>query len=245
MFNRPHHNEILNVLNQLDHQIFQETYTCFGGGTLIALLNQEFRESNDIDFICSIQSTGYKQLRKLIFDKGYDALFLQSKSLRIGRSNMDQYGIRLLVESDNILIKLEIIAEARFAIEQPRKLPWLSLPCLNEEDLWTSKLLANADRFMDKSILSRDLIDLAVLRLSSPISSISREKAESAYEVMRPLQSAIDKFQNQPEYRQKCWENLIINNDFIPRIVDGIDLLATDCNLSQTTRQFNECHQYF
>ena len=38
---------------------------------------------------------------------------------------------------------------------------------------------------MDDSVESRDLIDLAVLRLQSPITQEAIEKAEKAYEVMR------------------------------------------------------------
>jgi hypothetical protein len=38
---------------------------------------------------------------------------------------------------------------------------------------------------MDDSVESRDLIDLAILRLQSPIPQEAIEKAEKAYEVMR------------------------------------------------------------
>jgi predicted nucleotidyltransferase component of viral defense system len=180
MFYRPQHLQIDAVLQQLNSTIFHENFAYFGGGTLIALTHDEYRQSNDIDFICSLQSSGYKQLRTQIFDQGYRVLFQPSEQITIGRATTDQYGIRLVVEIDSNPIKLEIIAEARFLAGKPQQLPWLSLPCLNQEDLWTSKLLANADRFMDSSILSRDLIDLAVLRLSSPIPTTSLKTAEAA-----------------------------------------------------------------
>jgi hypothetical protein len=54
----------------------------------------------------------------------------------------------------------------------------------------TSKLLSNSDRYIDDSVEARDLIDLAILRLQSPIPKVSIEKAERAYEVIRPLKKA-------------------------------------------------------
>ena len=240
MFYRPQHLQIYAVLQQLNSAIFHKNFAYFGGGTLISLTNDEYRQSNDIDFICSVQSSGYKQLRTQIFDHGYSILFQQSAEITIGRATTDQYGIRLLVEINSTPIKLEIIAEARFPTGKPQQLPWLSLPCLNQEDLWTSKLLANADRFMDKSVLSRDLIDLAVLRLSSPIPTTSLQTAEAAYEIIRPLKKAIIQFQDQADYREKCWDNLLINESYIPKIIDGLDLFANDFGLSKTERTFKE-----
>ncbi|MDZ7964628.1 MAG: hypothetical protein RM368_06580 [Nostoc sp. DedSLP03] len=52
-------------------------------------------------------------------------------------------------------------------------------------------MLSNSDRYADDSVEARDLIDLAVLRLRSPIPQVSIEKAEKAYQVMRPLKRAI------------------------------------------------------
>ncbi|WP_372743819.1 hypothetical protein [Nostoc sp. C052] len=51
-------------------------------------------------------------------------------------------------------------------------------------------MLSNSDRYADDSVEARDLIDLAVLRLRSPIPQVSIEKAERAYQVMRPLKRA-------------------------------------------------------
>ncbi|MEH2264187.1 MAG: nucleotidyl transferase AbiEii/AbiGii toxin family protein, partial [Nostoc sp.] len=61
---------------------------------------------------------------------------------------------------------------------------------LSFNDCFTSKLLSNSDRYMDNSVEARDLIDLAILRLQSPIPQASIDKAEKAYEVMRPLSRA-------------------------------------------------------
>jgi hypothetical protein len=131
--------------------VCEESFAYFGGGTLIALDFGEFRQSNDIDFLCSLSSSGYRYLRSLIFEKGYTALFQNTNSIKIGRGTTDQYGIRLLVEVEGIPIKTEIIAEARFALDPPRYPVWSPVPCLSLDDCFTSKLLSNADRFMDDS----------------------------------------------------------------------------------------------
>jgi Nucleotidyl transferase AbiEii toxin, Type IV TA system len=41
----------MSIINSLNYQGFQENKAYFGGGTLIALLYNEYRQSNDIDFI--------------------------------------------------------------------------------------------------------------------------------------------------------------------------------------------------
>jgi len=241
-FKLEHHNHILTILNSLNKQVFQKNKAYFGGGTLIALLYNEYRQSNDIDFICSVSSSGYKNLRSLIFDHSYQALFSNLNYISIGRSMMDQYGIRMLIkiENSNIFIKTEIIAEGRFELEKPRYYQWTNIPCLSENDAITSKLLANSDRYIDDNILSRDLIDLAILRLNHTFNKIAIDKAEQAYEVIRPLKIAIQRFQERPEYRERCFEQLKISTQYYPIIIDGIDLLATDLNLSNTQRTFKE-----
>jgi hypothetical protein len=103
--------------------------------------------------------------------------------------------------------------------------------CLSLNDCFTAKLLANADRYSDDSVESRDLIDLAVLRLHSAIPPEAMRKAEKAYEVMRPLASAIQRFQQRENYREQCFLGLRIDTSQIPQILDGIDLLASDLTL--------------
>jgi len=243
-FKLEHHHQILTIINSLNYQVFQENHAYFGGGTLIALLYNEYRQSNDIDFLCSVTSSGYKNLRSFIFDNSYQSLFSHLNNLGIHRSTKDQYGIRMLVEINNIFIKTEIIAEARFELELPRYFPWTNIPCLSHNDSIIAKLLANSDRYPDDSVLSRDLIDLAILRNDSTFSSEAINKAEEAYEVIRPLKMAIQQFQERPEYREKCFKNLKISPKYIPVIMDGIDLLSVDFNLGITSRTFKEEHDF-
>lgn len=242
IFKLEHHNKILTVLESFNCELLEKSSAYFGGGTLLSLIFEEYRWSKDIDFIAAVGSEGYKRLRTVIFDSGYEGLFRNLAKIQIGRGTTDQYGIRLVVLVEDTPIKTEIIAEGRFDLDPPRYLSWSSVPCLSLNDCFTSKLLSNSDRFMDNSIESRDLIDLAILRVNSPIPEISIEKAEKSYEVIRPLKKAIKLFQEKPEYREKCFSNLQISESQIPKVLDGIDLLAEDMGLSPTSRTFPEQH---
>jgi hypothetical protein len=98
---------------------------------------------------------------------------------------------------------------------------------------------------MDDGVESRDLIDLAVLRLQSPIPQADWDKAENAYEVLRPLKRAVQRFQARLDHREECFAGLqIVVQPQISKIMDGIDLLAGDLGLPTTLRTFNEQHDF-
>ena len=65
MFERPHHQRIAQVLEALDASLLLKHRCLFGGGTAIALTHGEYRESVDIDFICS-SVDGYREIRGLV-----------------------------------------------------------------------------------------------------------------------------------------------------------------------------------
>ena len=241
-FRLEHHNQILTVLECLDSDILRKGSAYFGGGTLLAFEFDEYRWSKDVDFIASVGTEGYKYLRAVVFEGGHEALFQDLSKIKVGRSTTDQYGIRMIVFVDDVPIKTEIIAETRFLLNPPRYPKWSVVPCLSFNDCFTSKLLSNSDRYADDSVEARDLIDLAILRLQSPIPQASIEKAEKAYQVMRPLKRAIELFQGRPNYREKCFLSLQVDQAQIPKIIDGIDLLSTDLGLSHTPRVFREQH---
>jgi hypothetical protein len=236
------HNQILTILECLNSEILKNGSAYFGGGTVLALDFEEYRSSVDIDFIASVNNGGYKYLRTVIFDNGCEGLFSNLSNIKLGRTTTDQYGIRMVVYVEDIPIKTEIIAENRFQLDTPRYPNWSPVPCLSLNDCFTSKLLSNSDRYIDKSVKSRDLIDLAVLRLQSPIPESAIDKAENAYEVIRPLKRAIALFQEKSEYRQSCFEELQISEIWIPKIIDGIDSLCLDFGLEKTERIFKEQH---
>lgn len=244
-FRLDHHNKILTILESLDSDLLEKSFAYFGGGTLIALDFGEYRQSKDVDFICPVSLSGYRHLRTAVFEGGYKALFRDLKRVQIGRGNTDQYGIRMVIEVEGELIKTEIIAEARFELDPPRYPAWSPVACLSINDCFTSKLLANSDRHMDDSVEARDLIDLAALRLQFPIPQNAMDKAEHAYETLRPLKVAVQRFQERSSFRRRCFSGLQIDDAQIPELMDGIDLLASDLDLAATERVFEERHDIF
>lgn len=242
-FRLDHHNKILIILESLNSELFTKGSAYFGGGTLIALDFDEYRWSKDVDFICPAASSGYRDLRNVVFEGGYQALFQDLSQIHIGSGTANQYGIRMLVTVDNVPIKVEIIAEANIELDPPRYPTWSPVACLSLNDCFASKLLANVDRYMDGGIESRDLIDLAVLRLHSPIPQAALDKAEKAYGavVIKALRKSIEHFQDRPEYRERCFAGLqIAVQAQISKIMDGVDLLAEDLGLTSALRTFNE-----
>lgn len=227
------HESILFILQSLNSEFFQATEIYFGGGTLISLMCDEHRLSQDIDFITT--SNGYRQLRRSIADRGYDSLFKSRDRLQFPRSiQADGYGVRFPIEIDNHTIKFEIISESRIELDSPNYLEWSPVACLSLVDCWAEKLLANADRWADEGTHARDLIDLSVLRLRSSLLATATIKAETAYQVTPSLTKALEKFQTNSDWRYRCYQILSIDRQ--DSIVDGIDLLAADLGLSPTIR---------
>ncbi len=234
-----HHQLIHRVLDGLNCEFLSECRAYFGGGTLISLDLGEYRTSNDIDFICAI-GADYRKLRNAISDRSPRILLKDNSNLQIERFTADQYGVRMAIAIDGVTIKTEIIAEARFELDSPRQPSWSPVECLSISDCFTSKLLANADRYADDSVHSRDLIDLAFLRTDRPIPSLAIDKAEAAYRVMPALTAALTSFQSNSDRRFHCYQNLTISEAFSAQLIDGIDLLAIDRGLDRTTRTIGE-----
>jgi hypothetical protein len=234
-------------LEGLNREFLSECRAYFGGGTLISLDLGEYRTSNDIDFICAL-GADYRKLRNAISDFNPRILLKDNSALEIERFTADQYGIRMAIIVDGIPIKMEIIAEARFEPDSPRQPSWSPVECLSISGCFTSKLLANANRYADPSVHSRDLIDLAFLRNEQPTPPLAIEKAEAAYRVMIPLKAALTKFQADADLRFHCYENLTISEVYRSKLIDGLDLLALaqpllwriDLGLAKTSRTIGE-----
>jgi hypothetical protein len=162
MFKREHHQRIARLLNKLDAERLREADCFFGGGTAIVLLAGEYRESVDIDFVCS-SAQGYRMLREIVFLGSLDGLskepLRQARELRKERDK-----IYTLIDDGLGLppLKLEIVREARIEVAG-EFVPELPVPVLTRTDLYAEKLLANADRWDDPSVLYRDAIDLAMM----------------------------------------------------------------------------------
>lgn len=160
MFERDHHNRIQTLLSALDTDFLTENKCYFGGGTAIVLALNEYRESVDIDLLCASQE-GYRALRNTIHEGSLGAIF--SRPVELVRDvRADRYGIRTFLRVDGVPVKFEIVSEGRIEIEGEMN-PVTGVPTLTRADMYAEKLLANADRYRDKSVASRDIIDLAMM----------------------------------------------------------------------------------
>ena len=180
MFEREHHQRIAALLNRLDEQSLLRCRCLFGGGTAIALAHGEFRESIDIDFICS-SIDGYRHIRQQVDPRDPGWLFKRPVT-QVREPRVDQYGIRLAVAVDAVPVKLEITFEGRIDLRDPLSEDRIEgVWTLSAEDQVATKLMANADRYADDAVMSRDLIDLAMLTPDGVLSTAGTTKARRAY----------------------------------------------------------------
>jgi hypothetical protein len=215
MFQREAHQVVLSVLQALRADALRSCGFLFGGGTRIVLDLGEYRVSRDIDFLCS-DPQGYANLRFEAARHGYPALFNVGglKQLEFPREmRLDQYGIRFTAVSGTVNLGIELIREARIGLDPGLRPPWSPVDSLSIPDCYTEKLLANSDRWADRQILSRDLVDLALLRIHcGPIPEVSWRKVESAYKSAgaADLRKAITFFEQNEGYRQRVFQSLEI-----------------------------------
>src|SRR5690625_3231967 len=220
-FERPHHRRIARVLCSLDDALLRADHCWFGGGTAIALRHGEYRESVDIDFMVS-DLAGYRDLRHRLFGlrtlagvtrDGVQPLTLEREA------RADQYGVRMFVMVDDVPIKCEIAHEGRIQFDEPGRGDRIGrVSTLTRIDMAASKLLANADRGLDASVFSRDVIDLAMLDLAPRFLKVALDKATHAYGEVgcRDAQRAVAALRADPDRLSKCMRALSIT---LPRAV--------------------------
>ncbi len=182
-FKRLHHQKIALVLAALNAQKLKNSFCYFGGGTAIALMFDEYRESVDIDLMVS-DKDGYRQLRSDATDRGGLAnLFNAHHNLDLSAEvRADQYGIRSFIQVLDCKIKFEIVLEGRINFDLPSEVDSImGISCLTPSDLMASKFLANSDRWGDASVFNRDLIDMAMMHYSEKEWAHAYQKAYAAY----------------------------------------------------------------
>jgi hypothetical protein len=198
---RQEHGVILEALHLMDQNFLVANGCWFRGGTAIVLKLDEYRQSLDVDFLCS-DADGYRALRNAAVERGIRAFFPKPvETVRHFKS--DQYGLRAALSLHGQTIKFEIIREARIQlrghIDEQLGLPMLLVP-----DLFAEKLLANADRCHDRSVAYRDAIDLGMLVIGfGNIPDEAITKALNAYgaDVPRKLAWATYKLHGVDELR--------------------------------------------
>lgn len=179
MFKRAHHQRVARILDALNAQLLTEAGCYFGGGTAIVLLLDEYRESVDVDLLCASHE-GYRTLRNAVNENSLGPLLTQAMPLaRAVRA--DRYGIRTFLMVDDVPIKFEIVREDRIPL-QAQTHPGIPILTLSQVDMFAEKLLANTDRWADRSTTSRDIIDLAMMvHHWGPIPPSAWLKVEDAY----------------------------------------------------------------
>lgn len=233
MFRREAHRAIASILDAFDVSALERFEIALGGATRIALAFGEVRVSHDIDLRCS-SAAGWAALRTAVAERGYAALFTRPASLVLPQPpTTDQYGVRFAAGTAVATVKVEIIREARIELQPPVREPFCALPCLSMRDVYTEKLLANADRGADPSQLDRDLLDLAVLRARhGPIPAESFAAAERAYgpSARAALVRAVDALVRDAERRARDVRGLRVDDE--SPIDAGLVLLQADLGLS-------------
>jgi len=217
MFERPHHRRIAKVLNALNVDLLSETRCYFAGGTAIVLLLEEYRQSLDIDFLCA-SNEGYRRLRNTVSPHSLGAL-LNTPINYFRDVRTDRYGIRTVLDVDGIPIKIELVSEGRIAL-QGGPHPVLRVPTLAREDMYAEKLLANADRGLDASTLSRDIIDLAMMIGHwGAIPNGAWEKAKMAYgdHVVNAFETASERICDRT-YLGQCLQRMGMEIGLVERI---------------------------
>ena len=215
MFEREHHRNVALVLQSLEPDVLAQRQCFFGGGTAMALRYGEYRESIDIEFVVS-DLAGYRDLRQMLDGAtGLGPLVRAGMHLELVREvRADQYGIRTHVRCAGSIIKFEIVLEARIALAVPGNDDRIcGLLALAPLDLAAEKLLANADRWADDSVFSRDLIDLAMQGSDRKLLQAACEKAEAPYgaSVRRALAQAVDALRKRPHRLDECMQALGID----------------------------------
>lgn len=231
MFERDHHRQVAGLLRRLDADRLADASCYFGGGTAIALRYGEIRVSTDIDFLISDRSA-YRRLREQIIDEGIESLFREAVDI-VREPVVDQYGIRTLLDATEP-IKFEIVREGRIDFDPPDDAEQVcGVACLAAHDLVASKLLANDDRWADRALYSRDVIDLAIMAPMSDVWRTGMLKAQSAYgkTVHDKLIRAIDDSLDRPHWLDDCCTALRIQAISVSELrlrIQYIRDLATD-----------------
>lgn len=230
MLRRPVHQSVLTVLGALRGDLLAQCKFLFGGGTRIVLQLDEYRESQDIDLLCS-DAAGYAEVRWEVAQRCYDGLFSSAEAagIRFPREmRVDQYGIRFPLVCGEHPMRVELHREARIALDPGVRPEWSPVECLSLTDCFAEALLAVSDHWADRQIFSRDLIDLAVLRARvGPIPAEAWSKAEAAYKTAPRLhlEKALAALEDSEE-RERCFAGLRIEDP--TRVAVGLSLLRQD-----------------
>jgi len=222
MFRRQQHNDILHALRSFNSDLLLDAECYFGGGTAIVLNLDEYRESVDIDFLCASRE-GYRKLREVLWGVSDISPLLLPKSgiQTIREVRTDHYGIRCVIGARQARIKFEIVREARISLMGELD-PRFGVPVLGRDFMYAEKLLANADRWNDQSVLSRDILDLSMMISRwGPIPETAWHIAEKAYgnTAREAYEKAILCIRD-PKWLRKCTQDMAMTHEVETEILN-------------------------
>jgi hypothetical protein len=222
MFKRLHHRLVNQILMALNAEFLCESKCYFGGGTRIVMELGEYRESLDIDLLCA-DIQGYRAIRSTVSDHSLGSIM--SVTLPLAREvRADRYGIRTFFDLDGVKIKFEIVSEGRINLTA-LKTDILPVFSLDRISCFAEKLLANADRWGDRSVMSRDIVDIAfMVNHWGLIPEEAFVIAENAYGsiIRKNLINAVTLLQNDILYQNRCIEALDISDKEFLQVGVGI-----------------------
>lgn len=225
MFKRLHHQRIAATLKAFNSTLLEQAQCYFGGGTAIVLSLDEYRESADIDFLCA-SNEGYRLLRNTVTSNSLGDL-IQTPATYLREVRTDQYKIYTVLEVEGTPLKIELVREGRVEIHGAIDSS-LHVPVLSRIDLYAQKLLANADRGLDRGVLSRDLIDLAMMvRGWGEIPHESWAKAHQAYgkQLARAFQASIALMSDRT-YLAHCLQKMHMDSALLEPIMQTLQEIA-------------------
>ncbi len=139
----------------------------------------------------------------------------------------DRYGIRTVLDVNDAKLKFEIVLEGRIELAGGGRIGF-DAPCLSHADCFAEKLLANADRWRDDAVLSRDVIDLAFMVEGWPRAEAlaGATLARGAYGniVDRALSEAAQRLIDDAAHRKRCIAALRVVN--VKSLTSGLRKLA-------------------
>ena len=210
---RPRHRLVWRALEALDARYLADTCCYFGGGTRMVLSLGEYRQSADIDFLCA-DLAGYRKLRNTITQSSLGAI-LKSPITLAREVRADRYGIRTFMELNGEPVKFEIISEGRIRLDADPATE-LPVPSLDAVSCFAGKFLANADRWADQSVLSRDIIDIAFMIRGwggdAAVAGLRRAADAYGEVVFKSTRKAIGALEGKPEYYRRCLSELAISD---------------------------------
>ncbi len=220
---RPRHQDIWKILEKFDEKYLSENNILFGGGTRIAMELSEYRESVDIDFFC-LDSKSYRAVRSQVTSNSMGALLADGETLEFLRDiRSDRDAVRAIIRGEHGPIKLEFIYFDKYQLEQERKEHLFPVPYIDRATCYSTKLLANADRYADKD--KKDIFDLSVMANAwGDIPKIAWDRAEEKYGlkvVLNGLDSAISQiFGDKSSHKEIAEQALAIESAMAEKIVD-------------------------